>query len=148
MRRLRNFWRLPSRDRQLLVRAVLLLGAIRLGLSLLPFPTVRRLVAGGAQVPTEPQRPPPASVDRLVWAVTVASRYVPKATCLTQALAAQVLLARQGYPAQLRVGVARGGAGGIEAHAWLESRDKVVIGGSELGRYVPLPAFDEAGRKR
>jgi hypothetical protein len=83
------------------------------------------------------------SVERIAWAVGAASRYVPTATCLSQALAAQVLLARHGHPASLRIGVARGAAGRLEAHAWIESRGRIVIGGTaDLARYTPLPALD------
>ena len=81
--------------------------------------------------------------DRVVWAVVVASRYVPMSTCLTQALAAQVLLARRGFPAHLHIGVAKKGAEArFEAHAWVESQGKVVIGGSEPGRYTQLLALE------
>jgi hypothetical protein len=77
-------------------------------------------------------------VELLIWAVTAASRYVPGATCLAQALAAQVLLGRTGYPARLRIGVAKGEERKFEAHAWVESQGRVVIGGPGLGRFTPL----------
>ena len=81
--------------------------------------------------------------DRVVWAVVVASRYVPMSTCLTQALAAQVLLARRGYSAHLHIGVAKEGAEAkLKAHAWVESDGKVLIGGSEPGRYTHLLALE------
>jgi hypothetical protein len=146
MNRLRNFLRLSSSDRRLLISAALLLGAIVLGLWLLPFLTLQRLLGNLAAPRTSRREAEAFSADRVVWAVTVASRYVPGAsTCLTQALAAQVLLARRGEVACLRIGVARR-EGRFQAHAWLESQGKVIFGGSELGRYAPLPALD--GEKR
>ena len=73
----------------------------------------------------------------------VAGRHLPGAgTCLTQALAAEVLLRRQGYPSLLHIGVLRGEEGQLEAHAWLKSGDKVVIGGGELERYTPLALLE------
>lgn len=141
MRRLRQFLAFTPSDRILLVRAGVLLGVIRLGLSLLPFqilPCLLRKVSTAPGVLHEADR---AAPDRIAWAVTVASQYVPKATCLAQALAAQVLLARQGYPACLRIGVTKSEEGRLEAHAWVESQGKIVIGGSALGRYTPLPAL-------
>ena len=79
------------------------------------------------------------AIDRIAWAVAVASRYVPMATCLTQALAGQMLLARWGHTAQLHIGVANGPGGNLEAHAWLESQGTIVIGDvGELSRYTPL----------
>jgi hypothetical protein len=71
--------------------------------------------------------------------VETASRRTPGLkTCLAQALAAQVLLTRRGYPALLRIGVAKGERQQLQAHAWVESEGKIVIGGSELERYTPL----------
>ena len=37
----------------------------------------------------------------------VVSRYLPGATCLTQALAAQALLTQSGFPSQVEIGVAK-----------------------------------------
>jgi hypothetical protein len=69
-----------------------------------------------------------------------AARIVPGATCLTQAFAAQLLLARAGYRSQMRIGVAKDEQGQFIAHAWLISNDRVVVGGSseDLRRYVSL----------
>ena len=58
------------------------------------------------------------------------------------ALDTQVLLSRRGHPTLHHIGVAKGEEGCLEAHAWLESRGKVVIGGSELERYTPLLALE------
>jgi hypothetical protein len=139
MKRLRKFLHLTSGDRRLLVNTALLLGAIRLGLRLLPFRTLQRVLIRLAHAPAGSHGTKQSSVDRLVWAVSVASHYVPKATCLTQALAAQVLLGRRGYLTQLRVGVAKDEEGQLEGHAWLESQGKVIVGGGELTRYTLLP---------
>ena len=61
---------------------------------------------------------------------------MPRATWLTQALAVQFLLTLYSYPAVVHVGVTKE-EGLIQAHAWLESDGKVVIGESEVA-YVPL----------
>ena len=155
MKRVHKFFRLPATDRSLLVKAAFTVGATRLGLWVLPFRTLRRLLARVTQEPAglrqacpeRSRRADRSSLDRITWAVTVASRYVPAATCLTQALATQVLLGRYRYPACLRIGVVKGEGGQFQAHAWVESDGVVVIGGSEpeLERYTPLPALDGAG---
>ena len=78
------------------------------------------------------------TVEELAQDVRLVSGYVPNATCLTQALAGQVLLTHYGYRAVVRVGVTKvDGKGTFQAHAWLESGGKVVIGESEVA-YVPL----------
>jgi len=86
---LKKFAHLPRTDKLLLVRAFFLVAAIRLGLWLLQFRVLRRL-----SLPSESSSNGAPWMDRLIWAVQVVSRYIPRATCLTQALAAQALLAR------------------------------------------------------
>lgn len=144
MRRLHKFVHLTKRDRRLLVSAALLLGTIRLGLWLLPFQTLRHLLAGITQTPDKLQKTDRVCVDKVVWAVAVASRYMPGGVkCLARALATQVLLGQRGLRAQLHIGVAKSEAGQLEAHAWVESQGKVVIGGlKDLGRYTRLPTLE------
>ncbi|MCB0210827.1 MAG: lasso peptide biosynthesis B2 protein, partial [Anaerolineae bacterium] len=74
-----------------------------------------------------------------------ASRHVFKATCLTQALSALILLRRYGHPATLKIGVALNEAKQFEAHAWVVSQDIIVVGGtvSEIRRFTPLPDINE-----
>lgn len=47
--------------------------------------------------------------------------------CLPVALATQILLARQGYRAILRIGVQQS-EGELEAHAWVECAGRCVVG--------------------
>jgi hypothetical protein len=143
MERPHKFRRLPLRSRHLRVKSLLLLGLVRVGLWLLPFRTLHRLLAHMMPAHAVPQGGNRASIGHVVWAVRVASRYVPAATCLTQALATQVLLRRCGYAADLRIGVARSEAGEFQAHAWVEYQGEVVIGGVQApSRFTPLPALD------
>jgi transglutaminase superfamily protein len=123
-------------DRLLSIRALCLVSAVRLGLWLLPVRTVGRLL--GWFVPRMPGGIPDPSVpDRVARAVTRASRVVPGATCLTQALAAQVFLERQGLPTRLHIGI-RGGGQAMRAHAWLDTQETTVIGGALAGQWTPL----------
>jgi hypothetical protein len=43
----------------------------------------------------------------------------------------------------VRIGVAKGEGGKLEAHAWVECEGNVIIGGYELERYTSLVALDE-----
>ena len=140
MTRLGKFLRLPPADRRLLVTASLLQAGIRLGLSLLPYRKLRRLVDRMALTGT--QAAPPVSPERIAQAVTRASRAVPGATCLTQALAAQVLLERRGHPTRVRVGIGRTEGARLLAHAWVECDGRIVLGGADLTRFTPLSALD------
>jgi transglutaminase superfamily protein len=125
-------------DWALLWKAALWLGAARVGLWLLPLRVVRRLLAHAAQRPA-PESGSKPSRERVVWALSVAQRVVPGATCLPTALAAEALFARIGQPAELRVGVAKTPAGRLIAHAWVESGGRVLVGDlRDLSRYAPL----------
>lgn len=140
---LSKFFRLAAADQGFLLKVMLLLWAVRLMLWLLPFRKMRELLTifSGASSPNAAEQVP---LERVAWAVIRASRYVPAATCLTQALVAKILLTRLGYRAIVHIGVARSKAGEFQAHAWVESRGKIVIGGSgrSLQRYTPLAAAD------
>jgi hypothetical protein len=82
-----------------------------------------------------------ATVQDVAWAVHRVSRMVPGATCLTQALAAHLLLARRGYQSRLRIGVAREPGARLRAHAWLESDGIVVLGGSSSEAFTALQSI-------
>ena len=117
---------------------------VQLALGRVRFATLRRLVARAARSGGRLTRDQGVA-DRVVWAVTVASRYAPgRTTCLTRALTVQGMLARLGYPSRLHVGVVRGPQGAVEAHAWVECAGRILIGGttSEIGQFTPLAAFD------
>lgn len=136
---------LPSvRTLLLLASATVTLIAVRLALWVLPARVVLRSVADIADRCPVKGVPALRAIWRVVWAVQLTSRRVPGASCLTQALAAKLLLARWGVHSQLHVGVARSEQGHFQAHAWLEAVGRVVIGDVGLERYVRLPSLGAA----
>jgi hypothetical protein len=136
MRALRKLWRSTSRDRLLLLKSVTLVILIRVGLRALPFSILLRVLGWLKDPLTHASKTNPTSMRKIAWAVTVASRRVPDASCLTQALATQVLLGRLGYASALRIGVAKDLQGQLEAHAWVESDGTIIIGRApDLSRY-------------
>src|SRR2546428_335959 len=146
MKRLGKFLRLAHAERVLLVEAALLLGAIGLGLRLLPFGCLRDLLDRLSR-PWHGLRPrAQLSAARIAWAIERVSRVVPGTrSCLAQALAAQVLLARRGHEACVRIGVARDTDGPLHAHAWVESEGRIVVGGAGRPGFSPLPRLEEMG---
>jgi hypothetical protein len=120
--------------------------AILVGMHTLPYARLSSLVerAGTPRRPPRTQKP----LGMLLWAVQATSRPNPLTTCLSEALTAQVLLHRHGYPARVRIGVAKAQDGRLEAHAWLESGDQLVLGARGYERYSPLPALDEVPAQR
>jgi hypothetical protein len=149
MRKLRRFISLPSQDRAALVRALRSLMFWRLGLWLFPVRVLRERVRVSARNLRTSSRSAGLragstfSVERVTRAVKTAAPYVPAATCLTQALAAQSLLSRGGHRSELHIGVAKGPGSEFGAHAWVQCEDRVVIGGADLDRYTPLLAWEE-----
>lgn len=79
---------------------------------------------------------------RVGWAVASAARFVPGATCLPQAMAAQALLARRGIGSTIQTGFDRTDAKGVEGHAWLVCEGEVVVGDIGLDRFVPVASFE------
>jgi hypothetical protein len=142
MRRLHRVLTLPRGDRSLLIRSELLVIGVRVGLSVLPFRVLRRLLERLTPEPAVRESGGGPSADRVAWAVRRTSRTVPAATCLTQALAAQVLLRRYGIPARIHIGVAKDESNRLVAHAWVESGGRVVIGGGGLEQYTPLMVLE------
>ena len=121
------------------------LGVVRLGLKLLPFQTLLALLNRMPTTRFAPLSFDPHTAGRLAWAIATAGPYlVGSRPCLPQALAAQLMLVRRGFPARLRLGVAKGDGGEVQAHAWMETNGRVVVGGSltELDRFTPLLALD------
>lgn len=121
------------------MRTVGVVATIRVALWVLPFPRVQQLVRRLGRRSARAAKPlTPELVAGRALTVQLASRLVPRASCLTQALALQALLGRAGTGSQLRIGVSRSARQDFEAHAWLECDGRVVIGGGAHERYVPL----------
>ena len=138
-RKIYKFLNLSSVEQRLLIRTWILLGVIRLGLELVPFSTLRKLL--DRLRPKLDSFKKESSEEQLVWSVTVVSPYIPKTTCLAQALTAQLLLQQAGHQACLHIGVEEAEEGGIKAHAWVESKGRILIGGMDLNRYTHLLAL-------
>ena len=122
----RRFRALERDDRRLIVEAVILIGIVRAGLRILRFAWLLRLLAGAKRLRSGSRQPR----TRIGWAVNAAARLVPGRTCLSDALAADVMLCRRGYQSTLRLGVKRrhDGAAPLDAHAWVECDGAIVAG--------------------
>jgi hypothetical protein len=107
--------------------------AVRLGLWILPFRDVVRLVTWAARGRSDRRN---VSARRLAWAVSLASGYVVRSTCLVRAMTGRVMLGRHHHACKVRIGVAKDG-GNLLAHAWLEaSGGEVLLGGADdMQRY-------------
>jgi hypothetical protein len=132
MKQLRKFAQLRRREQRLLVEAFVTTVICQTRLSI---QNVQKLQAWVAR-----PRIGAVEVDRLVWAVQVASKRIPGATCLSCALTLQRLLAKNGHESELRIGVAKDDSGFI-AHAWLTYDGQILVGGPQIGKYQMLTTW-------
>jgi hypothetical protein len=146
MKQLRSFLSLSISDQRLLITSAALLAAIRLGLWLIPFHLLRRLLGKFNRETRSVSAADEAILSKIVWAVSVLGNRMP-GSCLTQALATQLMLGRRGRPTTLRIGVSLTEEGAFTAHAWLETEGEIIIGGSEnRSRFCLLPPLKEEVR--
>lgn len=144
-RKLRTFLGLSRQERRLAIATMALVAAVRMGVWLLPFRTLQRICGDWAK-PAKPRQGPSAGTREIARAVRLASRYVPRATCLVQALATQILLGRHGHTGEVHIGVALDPKLGFRAHAWVKSQGEVLVGGSEeLDSYASMLVLDANG---
>ena len=77
--------------------------------------------------------------EEIAWAVKAASVRIPGATnCLVRALALKYLLSAFGHDARLVLGAGYLDGGRFEAHAWIESDGRILIGEFNDGQYAPF----------
>jgi len=146
MKRLRKFLQLARTDQLLLLQTILVLGIVTLGLRILPLLTLQSRLLKLANRHTRFVPAQRSSAHRIAWAIRVASRYIPKSTCLPRALAAQFLLIQRMYPADLQIGITRNEDGRFEAHAWVTSGSRIILGGvHNLDHFVPLSPMKREG---
>ncbi len=127
-------------DKVLLVRSFALVCIVRIGLWVLAYKTVQRLIDTPLADRSHASRQSMwAYQQRVVAAVeAVGRRLLGSKPCLTQALVARRMLRQEGIDAILRIGVTKDGHE-LLAHAWLEREGRVVIGGwMSPARYKPL----------
>ncbi len=125
-------------NRAATLRALVLLCFVRSGMRIVGYRRMKAIQARLARV--RESRAPRPTVPRAMRSIERAKRYLPgKDTCLPDAFAGQILLARAGYASEVRYGVEPGPGGvSIRAHAWLVCEGHVVLGEAETGRYTPL----------
>ena len=128
--------RIPRDDGWLLLRSFWWVAVMRLSLWVLPF----RYLCPATDAEPRPRPDAAGTGMRVGAAVRRAGRYIPRATCLTQALAACRILSSMECPARLEIGVLPG-EGSLEAHAWVECGGSVIVGGEVAGKYHPLKGF-------
>lgn len=143
-RKLRTWRTFSWSDRWVLLQAWCLLLCVDVGLRVLPFRWLRRLMTPGTSGESEshPDEDVALTIRHLAWLVRIAGQnHLYPMTCLRQSLVLQWLLDRRSVRTSLRVGVQRDGDG-IAAHAWLEHAEGVIGEPQDVGTmFVRLSPF-------
>ena len=135
--KLSRFSALKRPDKWLLLRAMGWLAYARLLLVVMPFDRLAaRLSAKGNDLSAQPDR---EYLGRISFAVSAAANNVPwRSDCFPQAIAARMLLKRQGYKSTIHLGVEKTSPDAVAGHAWVTCADVVVVGGEDLDRYTEM----------
>lgn len=122
--RLTRLARIPRARRALLLRSLVEVVRVRIMLTAVGYKNIPQIapahLAAAKHAPNE-----------IASAVARVARFVPGATCLTQAVAARKILARNGHASIIRVGVKPDKSRRFMAHAWVLVGNKIVLGGDE-----------------
>ncbi|MEO1671802.1 MAG: lasso peptide biosynthesis B2 protein [Cyanobacteria bacterium J06631_2] len=149
LKQIQRFMGFSLLDKAIVTKATVLLIFIRLGLKFVSLKTLRQQLAK-VSLFSAPDKP--LSVYKIIWSITTASSYMPQVKCLARGLAAQTLLQQQGYTPILRIGVTKGANQMFAAHAWVECKGKVVMGGigNSIRKYrvMPIQEFEQLGEKK
>ena len=136
MRRLRKFLYLSLGDKILFFKAIVLIGVFRISLLIFPLKIVQQIVDSVTPRLSKSKTIPQ---EKISWSVkTVGNYLLGSKSCLPLALATEVLLKQNGYPATINIGVYKGDEIKFEAHAWVESEGKIIVGEETVKYYTPL----------
>jgi hypothetical protein len=132
MSKFSKFLELSGRRKKFLVQALLILIAVRGSLWLFPYRWVDRgtsslRFSGEAQKTSDA-----AIIMEIAESVRFCRRFVPHASCLTQAQSTKVLLALNGKACDVKIGVDVDENQRFIAHAWVEVDGRIIIG-KEVG---------------
>ena len=137
-----KFLRLDAGKRRRLLSAMFFVCLIRLSLSLISFKSVLRLTKRLGAARAASTGISQVSSEQVLWAVKVACRFIPGATCLTRSLVLQIFFARYGRAINLNIGVARAEDRTLKAHAWTEENGEVLTKEEGLQYFTKLATFD------
>jgi hypothetical protein len=142
-RRFATFLALPPDRRRLAAEAMLLLGAARLLVRLVPLRWYIGALGEREAESPEDLAPGQEAVAREVgWAVRTVAPATPwESVCLPQAMAAKWMLDRRRVPATLYLGAARGDDRALLAHAWLRAGRRILTGRAESARFTRIASF-------
>ena len=131
--------------KKLFLQTYITMSLIRLGLLLLPFSRLQELITKVKGWNFLAVASSEVNIRAIVIGVYRSGKYQPgNPMCLARALTTSVLMGIYSLPHQINIGVAKGKDGRIEAHAWVVSKDIVIVGNlPDLDRYTPMSSQGE-----
>lgn len=130
---------MSMREYALVLLTIPLVVSVRMTLWLLPSAMIVRYVRRISTDTAADRSRPRFDLTTIVWAVEAVSARVPRASCLTQAISAKLLLRWSGLQSNLCLGVACSVEGSLRAHAWVERHGRTIVGGNSGRTMVRLP---------
>lgn len=141
MFRLLKFVRLPAAEKILFIETLLLVPTVRIAIWVVPYRILQKGFVRTLSPKTDAGGADWRQIEKITNFVRLTSRFVPFASCLTQALAALYLLRVKGQDAELKIGVKKDENARFEAHAWLEKDGRIIIG--KLSKHERFMALND-----
>jgi Transglutaminase-like superfamily len=143
MGRLLKFWSLPGREKYCFCEAGILLLLSNLSIKTIPFRQIYRFLHTWnprARVVLKSAE----NVELVMLSLSRAANLLPwKSRCLSQSIAAFVMLRRRCIPAIMFVGVKSLEDTSLVAHAWVQTSREVTDKNSENSTYTALVSVGE-----
>lgn len=143
IRRLLKFARLTFAEKLLLLEAAMFMALVRPVILLLPFRKIAPLL--GYERFESPHEISPAQVFKarqIGWAVVTMSYHTFwQATCLVQAVAAQLMLKWRGISGTVYLGTIKDKENNLLAHAWIRCGSEILTGASGNKQYNVIATF-------
>lgn len=129
------------RRKSLFILCLAVVFLVRIGL----YATTMRRLRGFLVRDVEGDPDNPVRLKIIMHNVESAAHFVPRATCMTQAISGQAIASWFGIPTSLHLGARQEKDASVLFHAWLVWRDAVVLGGDDtsvtsfasLGQFGP-----------
>ncbi len=129
---------LSTRDMVRLIEAGIIVVLVRIGLCIAGYARTQRWALAAIRPLRRLVISPDPETTAACRAIMSVSAMVPGATCLTQAIAAQAMLARRNVTGRICFGVNRN-LSPVRAHAWLEDAEgNILVGHADLSQFVRL----------
>jgi hypothetical protein len=139
MGRLHKFWSLPGREKYCLCEAGVLLLLSNLSIKTIPFRQIYRFLQANWNTPTRTVLDSAENVELVMLSLSRAVNLLSwKSQCLSESIAAFVMLRRRGIPAVMFIGVKSLENASLLAHAWVHTGQEVTSENSENSTYTAL----------